>query len=126
MAFLDDFGRKISNLGQTAVQKTKGVTYGARINNAIAEEERNLNNIFRDLGNAYMQLHANDPEPQLENIVRAAADTEKRLASLYQQRQAAQGVVRCPQCGKMIKKDSAFCTQCGFPFNQGKVKSQDA
>ena len=113
MAFLDDVGRKISNWSQTAVQKTKGVADGARINSNISEEEKNLNNIYRDLGRTYYQIHANDPDPQLKNIVLAAVESEKKLSFLYQQLRDIQGLVRCPACGNMAPSNSMFCNACG-------------
>ena len=126
MAFFDEFGRKFSNLSQNAVQKTRGVADGARINSSISEEERNLNNIYRDLGHAYCQLHYNDAEPQLKNIVIAAVETEKKLAFLYQQQQL-QGLVRCPSCGNMAPINSVFCNTCGCklpPVNHPMNSSQ--
>ena len=40
MAFFDDLGKKISQAGQNAVQKTKEMTDIARINGMISDEEK--------------------------------------------------------------------------------------
>ena len=53
MAFFDDFGKKISNLSQAAVQKTREFADG--LNGAVYDEERNLNNIYREIGRIYVR-----------------------------------------------------------------------
>ena len=114
MAFFDDFGKKISNLGQSAVQKTKGVTYAAGLNSMINDEERNLNNNYREIGRIYVKLHSNDPEPSLADYVRAAVQSENKLAAYHKQAQEARGMVRCPACGNHVTANSSFCNNCGF------------
>ena len=123
MAFFDDFGKKISNLGQTAVQKTKGVTDMARLNSAISEEERNLNNVYREIGRAYVQIHLNDPEPPFADYVRAAAEGEKRIAAYRQQIQDSKGMIRCPACGGQVTANSAFCNNCGFKLQTPQINA---
>ena len=114
MAFFDDFGKKISNLGQTAVQKTRGVTDMARLNGAVNDEEKKLNNTYREIGKIYVQLHLNDPEPPLADYVRAAVEGEQRITAYRQQIQETRGTVRCPSCGGQVTANSAFCNNCGF------------
>ena len=113
MAFFDDFGKKISNLGQTAVQKTKDATDIARLNSAINDEERNLNNIYRELGKAYYKLHSADPEPPFADYVRAVSEAEMRVAAYQKQIQDTRGSIRCPACGNQVANNSAFCNACG-------------
>ena len=113
MAFFDDFGKKISGLGQTAAQKTKGVTDMARLGSAISEEERTLNNTYREIGRIYVQTHADNPEPTLADYVRAATDTERKIAAYRQQLQEAKGTILCPSCGNHVTANSSFCNLCG-------------
>ena len=40
MAFFEDLGKKLSGVGQSAVQKTQNATDSIRLNNQINEEER--------------------------------------------------------------------------------------
>ena len=124
MAFFDDFGKKISNLGQTAVQKTRGVTDIARLNSAVNDEEKKLNNTYREIGKIYVRLHLNDPEPSLVDYVRAAAEGEQRIAVYHQQIQETRGTVRCPSCGGQVTANSAFCNNCGFKLLQPQFAPQ--
>lgn len=50
MAFFDDLGKKLSQAGQTAVQKTKEITDIARINGLISDEEKKVNNNYYQIG----------------------------------------------------------------------------
>ncbi len=113
MAFFDDFGKKISNFGQSTVRKTKDVTETARINFAINDEEKNAFNIYRDIGRIYVQLHPNDPDPSLSEYVAQAVAVENKIAAYRKQLLEVKGVVNCSKCGAEIPANSGFCTVCG-------------
>ena len=46
MSFFDDLGKKLSQAGQTAVQKTKEMADVAKLNSAISDEESGLTTII--------------------------------------------------------------------------------
>ncbi len=113
MAILDDFGKKISNFGQSAVQKTKDVTDIARYNSAINAEEKNLAVIYSEIGKIYVQLHANSAEPELKNLVSTAVESQKKIFTLKSHLQETRKVLVCTSCGSEIPANSSFCNVCG-------------
>ena len=48
--FFDDLGRKISQAGQSAVQKTKEMTDIVKLNSSIADEEKKIRNSYVEIG----------------------------------------------------------------------------
>ena len=57
MAFFDDLGKKLSQAGQSAVQKTKEVADIARLNSAIYDEEKRIDSNYLEIGKLYVALH---------------------------------------------------------------------
>lgn len=113
MAFFDDLGKRISQTGQNAVQKTKDMADVAKINAAISDEERRLNNNYLNIGKLYAELHSNDFEHVFTDMMTGIKEAEKKINEYRQQIQDIKGVVRCEKCGAEIPNNAAFCSLCG-------------
>lgn len=113
MALFDGVGRKLSQVGQVAVQKTKDVTDVARINGIIAEEEKKINNNYYQIGKLYASMHAEDYESEFAGMLAAIKESETKICEYRQQIQDIKGVVRCEKCGAEVPNNSAFCSSCG-------------
>lgn len=113
MAFFDDLGKKISNAGQTAVQKTKEMADIARINSAISDEEERVNNSYYQIGKLYVAKHPADFEEDFFGMVSAIKESEIKVREYRQQLQDIKGVVHCEKCGAEVASNIAFCSSCG-------------
>lgn len=113
MAFFDDLGKKISLAGQTAVQKTKEMTDIARINGAISDEEKKVNNNYFQIGKLYVAMHSADYESDFAGMIAAIKESEAKIRDYRQQIQDIKGVVRCEKCGAEVPSNVAFCSSCG-------------
>lgn len=116
MAFFDDFGKKLSQAGQSAVQKTKDMTEIAKINGAINEEEKKINNTYFQIGKLYATLHSSDYEADFEGMITYLKGAEQRIAQYKEQIQQIKRVTRCEKCGAEVADNSAFCSSCGAPM----------
>ncbi len=125
MAFFDDLGKKISHAGQTAVQKTKGMTDSVKINGMISDEEKKMNNCYKDLGKLYFELHAQDCEPEFAVLVESIHESNRRIAEYKQQIQDIKGLVVCAQCGTKAPMGTSFCSSCGNPLPQPVVEEPE-
>lgn len=113
MAFWDDIGKKISQAGQTAVQKTKDVADIARINSAISDEDKKLAESYIALGKLYVAKHATDADEAFSPLVATAQGCIARIADYKQQIKDIKGVTICEKCGREIPLGNAFCGSCG-------------
>ena len=116
MAFFDDLSKKISQAGQTAVQKTKEMTDIARINGMISDEERKVNNNYYQIGKLYVAMHSADYENDFAGMIAAIKESEQSIVEYRQQIQDIKGVVRCEKCGAEVASNVAFCSSCGAPM----------
>ncbi len=125
MAFFDEIGKKISQAGQTAVQKTKEMTDIARINSAIADEEKRINNNYFQIGKLYVAKHSTDFEEDFSGMITAVKESEEKIQNYRQQIQDAKGVVRCEKCGAEVSVGMAFCSSCGNAMPKQPTKTMD-
>lgn len=116
MAFFDDLGKKLSQAGQTAVQKTKEMTDIARINSMISDEEKKVNDNYYQIGKLYAAMHQTDFESDFAGMITAIKESETKIRDYKQQIQDIKGVVRCEKCGAEVASNVAFCSSCGAPM----------
>ncbi|MBR0172190.1 MAG: zinc ribbon domain-containing protein [Lachnospiraceae bacterium] len=110
---LDDLGRRIQNAGKTTVQKTKELTDIAKLNSAIADEERTQKNLFLQLGREYFNNHAEDAEEALSRTVQDIADSRARVRNLQHEINDIRGIRVCEDCGAEVRLGAVYCTACG-------------
>lgn len=126
MAFFDDLGKKISQAGQTAVQKTKEMTDITRINGLISDEEKKVSINYYQIGKLYVAMHRNDFESDFNGMISAVCESEAKIRDYKQQIQDIKGVVHCEKCGAEIANGIAFCSSCGTPIQkQNKLHSNN-
>lgn len=113
MAFLDDLGKKISQTGQDVVQKTKDTADVLKFSAAISDEEKLVNDLFRQLGKAYFENNADAPDPAFEKIVEAIKASNKKIEDYKNQINILKGISICTVCGAEVHAGVAFCSSCG-------------
>lgn len=126
MAFFDDLGKKLSQAGQTAVQKTKEIADIARINGMISDEEKRIDNNYYQIGKLYVAMHQNDFESDFAGMIMAIREAEAKIKDYKQQIQTIKGVERCEKCGAEVAKGVAFCNACGAPMPKPEQPAADA
>ena len=109
MAFLDDINKMMSN----ASKKTKDMADSAKINSAMTEEEKKINNLYYQVGKLYVSLHPTDYEQEFGGMMAQIAECESKLSNYRQQLQLIKGVVPCSKCGADVARNSVFCPNCG-------------
>lgn len=113
MAFLDGISKKLAQAGQDAMQKTKNFADSTKLSGMIADEEKNINALYPQIGRAYYELHKHDPEHALSELVAAVNDAFDRIEQLKEQIDAINGMQKCPRCGANVPEGGMFCNSCG-------------
>ena len=103
MALFDDFGKKLTNLGEKTLQKTKEMTDTARINSLISDEEKKINNAYLQIGKLYVSMHASDCENEFVGLITSIAECEQKIVDYRKQIQDIKGVKRCEKCGAEVQ-----------------------
>lgn len=126
MAFLDSISKKVTQVGQTTIQKTKDLTEIAKLHAQIDDETKKMNAVYITLGKLYVEEHSNDFEPGIvEKIDFIKASTEK-IKEYKQQLNTLKGVSSCPKCGAEASLSSSFCSACGAPLEKAESDTDSA
>lgn len=126
MAFFDDLGKKISQAGQTTMQKTREMADVARINSQISDEEKRINDMYLQIGKQYVELHASDCEEAFQGMIQTITDSENKIKEYKVQIQDIKGVIRCPKCGAEVPKGALFCSACGEKMQEEQPVQEEA
>lgn len=113
MAFFDNLGKRVTEVGQKTIQITKDFSDTSRLSSLIADEEKKINNHYFQIGKLYAGKHRTDCEEEFAGMVSAIAESEARITDLQKQIQDIKGVQHCEKCGAEVTKGAAFCSSCG-------------
>lgn len=116
MSFFDDLGKKLSQAGQSAAQKTKEIAETAKLNSQISDEEKKINDFYLQIGKLYVSLHDENHEADFDELISSLHESENKVKECRQQIKDIKGVVVCEKCGAEVSNGSAFCSTCGAPL----------
>lgn len=126
LEFLNDLGKKAQAVANVAADKAKDAAELAKINMAIAGEQREMDKNYRTIGEWYVSEYSGEIPPAVKDLVDAVTASKTKIAELESSKPvkeeasapAAETPVNkgCPICGAV--SDSKFCPQCGAPMGE--------
>ena len=126
MAFMDEFSKRLSQTGQSAVQKAKDMADISRLNTLISDEERTINNCYLQLGKAYAEKYGDGCDEEFSPKIEMIKDSAKKIVAYQAQIHEIKGLVCCSNCKKWVDKNVAFCNFCGSAIEvqipDGKIR----
>ena len=87
MAFFEEFGKKVLNVGEAAAEKTKEVAGIAKVNVKILDIQNKLDKAYIEIGKKYVSLHPDNEEEDMMGVVNAVYELEEQLEELKVQLQ---------------------------------------
>lgn len=123
MAFLDDMDRKLSQLGQSALRKTKDMSESMRLSGEIREEEEKQKELCRKIGEYIYENHIGPIDEQIDSWCVEITQSRERIVQSREQIQILKGTSSCPRCGSPIASDAAFCSSCGCRIDEEMKKT---
>lgn len=109
MALLD----KLTKATQDVVRGAKDLTDTARQNSLIVEEQKQIANLYAQIGKLYYETFAHDPEIPIGKLCIAVDAANERIAKYQEEIRQIKGMKSCPNCNANIPLDSTFCGLCG-------------
>lgn len=121
MAFFDELGKKLTQVGEAAAEKTKDVAEFTKIKAKSLDVSGKLDKAYIALAKRYLEIHPAGDEEAMKLVVDAVYALEDQLKELEKQLQSLKGVVKCTECGAECPADAAFCSVCGAEIKKGEV-----
>ena len=125
MAFFDDLSKKVKDVASVATEKTKDGVELAKINMAIAGEQREIEKNYKAIGEWFVSEYTGEIPEGVKELVEAVAASKAKIADLEASKPRKEeepapaaepqpAMKACPICG--AESDSKFCPQCGAPM----------
>lgn len=113
MNILNDLSKRLTELGNGALSKTKDIADVAKLSLSIAEEERNLQTLYQEIGKIYVENHAGDFEEIFVEQMTGILEIKAKIEEYEAKKKEIKKVSTCPVCGAKIPQDANFCANCG-------------
>lgn len=128
--FWSELGRTISNATKKAAENTGSLMDAAKIRGKISNEHKEIDKLYRRLGESFMRRAGGDFSSMSEED-RAAAEEilahRELIRSFTEELAALKGMKVCPECGELIDLGAVFCPKCGTktPVGPREVKPEE-
>ena len=125
MAFFDELSKKVKETASVAGEQAKDAAELAKINVAIAGEQREIDKNFRAIGEWFVNEYSGEIPEAVKDLVEAVAASKEKIAELEASKpgkdepaaeEPKSALKTCPICG--AQSDSKFCPQCGAPMGE--------
>lgn len=121
--FFSNFGKKISNVGQETVKKTKEIAEISKLSNKIKDEEKKIDGLYTELGKKYFALYARNQVAEIQDICSCITESLQVLEAMKKELQFIKGIKICSNCGTEQDNTVAYCSKCGAKLVE-KVKAE--
>ena len=82
MAFFDELSKKVKETASVAGEKAKDAAELAKINGAIAGEQREIDKNFRAIGEWFVNEYSGEIPEAVKDLVEAVAASKEKIAEL--------------------------------------------
>ena len=113
MSAWDDLKGSLFAAGRDVSQKAKEVSEVAKLKMDIHTKEDFVEKQYAILGRAYYETNKDNVSEKDAEAFRVITEALEEINRMTQQVLDIQGVVQCPNCGKKVPADNAFCSDCG-------------
>lgn len=122
MAFsFDELTKKAKDMAAVAADKAKDAAELAKVNVAIAGEQREMDKNYRTIGEWFVSEYEGEIPDAVRDVVEAVNASKAKIAELEASKPVREepvgtpeGEKACPICGAV--SDSKFCPHCGAPM----------
>lgn len=121
MAFFDDMNKKLSKMGQSALEKTKNVSETVRVSGAMREEEEKQAQWYKQLGEYFYENYADQADGEVKVLCSNILASKVQVMQYKEQLQVLKGTIQCPNCGAEIAENSSFCSICGSKIERTRM-----
>ncbi len=120
MAFLEDIGKKISDAGQSTIQKTRDLADTAKYTTAIFEEEKKIEFNMEQIGKLYYEEIKSAPGDNYAQYVEQINESQRKIEEMQEKIKEMKARGRCSNCGAPVSNEDVFCAACGYKIERQK------
>ena len=112
----------ISSTGKAVGEKTKQGTDIVKANLKITAEERELNDVYLEIGKLYYKNNSENPCcDQMKELFDKVSEKAAAVEELKNKVRQLKGVVMCKNCGAEVDDENSFCGKCGAKIEKPEI-----
>lgn len=118
MGFLDQIGKKATEMYQGAKDKTSQITNELKLKSKISDEKEKISKLYTEIGKLVYDEYSKNTDGfsnDTANKCREITASKESIDCLNKEILALKDTVQCSKCGEPIPKTSDFCSRCGSP-----------
>ncbi len=119
MAFLEQFGKKVSDVSGEVAQQTKKIADIARLNSLISENEKRIVQLYTVIGQLYYEKHMDDLMADELEKIKEISNLREEIKKQQEEIKQIKGIAKCANCGADVSIEAVFCNICGARMTQG-------
>lgn len=124
MAFFEQIGKRLTDVGQGVAQQTKNITDVARLNSLISDKEKHIAQLYGEIGQVYYERHRDDKDAEELQKIEQINGLYSEIQQMNEEIKQIKGVVKCPNCGAEVAINASFCSSCGAKMAFDNEKSE--
>ena len=118
----NDIGKKISTVGSSVMNRAQNATMMNDLKNRIAQEEKQIDGFFLNVGKQYYVLKKDEPDEEIKPLIDLINEGYERINELEKQCESIQNTKICRGCGAVLDNDALFCMKCGMRVEEEKTE----
>lgn len=118
MADGNSFFDKVKGVAKDTADNAKKATEKAKLKHEISGLESKKKENFCAIGKLFYEASVGAPEEKYATLFAAIEDATEEIQKKQKEIAEMDTLVACPNCGKRIRPDVAFCSQCGMKMEQ--------
>jgi hypothetical protein len=99
-----------------AIRGTKDFTETAKLNSQIADEKKQIQSIYNQIGKLYYETNPHDDSP-LGKLCADINKCNKRIEEREKEKLEIKAAKKCSNCGANVAANTAFCVKCGHKLD---------
>lgn len=114
MGYFDGLRERLTNTGQSAIQKTRNLAGENKLNQEIRELQDRNREAFEALGRLYYDRYSDvNQDEDIGHIIEVINENYFLIERKLDEINALKGMIMCPNCGASVPAEDTFCTNCG-------------
>lgn len=114
---MSEIKKYLENTKERVVKNLKDVVELKQLKAKIAENEKQIQKIYKDMGIQYFEQHTTHSSSELQDLVKEIASNIEREKELNLQKNELYGKKECFFCRTVNEKGAKYCIKCGNPLD---------
>lgn len=113
MAFFEEMGKVVSQVGNETIRKTRDFSDVTKLSTQISSSEDAMKELFGRIGRKYFEENAMETPEGYSELFQDVHVQMNKIEECRKRINLIKGLICCKKCGSTVSNKSVFCPLCG-------------